>query len=90
MYCICSLRAEMYCCSLCWKDERTLLIGWGDKIKVCVIREREQLDVRDLPDKYVEIGKMPALGSPHRGGKSGKERKCQRIVRELFSFTKFK
>lgn len=47
----------MYRCSLCWKDDKTLLIGWGDKIKVCLIREREQIELRDLPDKYVEISK---------------------------------
>ncbi|KAK2146463.1 hypothetical protein LSH36_606g03004 [Paralvinella palmiformis] len=49
------LAPEMYRCSLCWKDDKTLLIGWGDKIKVCLIREREQIELRDLPDKYVEI-----------------------------------
>jgi len=29
-----SLRPELYRCCLCWKDDRTLLIGWANSIKV--------------------------------------------------------
>lgn len=29
-----SLRPDMYPCSLCWKDNVTLIIGWGASIKV--------------------------------------------------------
>lgn len=31
-----SLRPDMYPCSLCWKDNTTLIIGWGASVKVCV------------------------------------------------------
>jgi hypothetical protein len=51
------LRPELYRCSLCWKDETTLLIGWGDTIKMCSIKNRVMQDARDLPSRYVEIGK---------------------------------
>lgn len=30
-----SLRPDMYPCSLCWKDNTTLIVGWGTSIKVC-------------------------------------------------------
>lgn len=30
-----SLRPDMYPCSLCWKDNTTLIVGWGMSIKVC-------------------------------------------------------
>ena len=29
-----SLRPDMYPCSLCWKDNQTLIVGWGKSIKV--------------------------------------------------------
>ncbi|MEQ2196289.1 hypothetical protein XENOCAPTIV_004019, partial [Xenoophorus captivus] len=29
-----SLRPDMYPCSLCWKDDTTLIVGWGASIKV--------------------------------------------------------
>uniref|UniRef100_H2M7Z1 Vacuolar protein sorting-associated protein 41 homolog n=1 Tax=Oryzias latipes TaxID=8090 RepID=H2M7Z1_ORYLA len=29
-----SLRPDMYPCSLCWKDNTTLIVGWGTSIKV--------------------------------------------------------
>ena len=50
------LRPEIYRCNLCWKDEKVLLIGWGDMVKVCVVKERASEEVRDLPNRYVEIG----------------------------------
>lgn len=31
-----SLRPDMYPCSLCWKDNTTLIIGWGSSVKVCL------------------------------------------------------
>ncbi|GAA6038514.1 hypothetical protein JCM8097_004607 [Rhodosporidiobolus ruineniae] len=34
-------RADLYKCSLHWKDDRTLLIAWADVIKVAVVKERE-------------------------------------------------
>ncbi|CAH1788445.1 unnamed protein product [Owenia fusiformis] len=52
------LRPELYRCNLCWKDTTTLLIGWGDSVKVCVIKERLSHDARDLPNRYVEIVSM--------------------------------
>ena len=32
-----SLRPDMYPCSLCWKDNVTLIIGWGTSVKVCLL-----------------------------------------------------
>ena len=58
MYTYSQLRPEIYRCNLCWKDDKTLLIGWGDMIKVCVVKERVDQEVRDLPNRYVEIGKL--------------------------------
>uniref|UniRef100_A0A8C8G360 Vacuolar protein sorting-associated protein 41 homolog n=1 Tax=Oncorhynchus tshawytscha TaxID=74940 RepID=A0A8C8G360_ONCTS len=50
-----SLRPDMYPCSLCWKDNSTLIIGWGSSIKICVVKERGHTELRDLPSRYVEI-----------------------------------
>ncbi|XP_078703981.1 vacuolar protein sorting-associated protein 41 homolog isoform X2 [Branchiostoma floridae x Branchiostoma belcheri] len=52
------LRPELYRCNMCWKDDTTLLIGWGDSIKICKVKERDPHDVRDLPNRYVEITAM--------------------------------
>ncbi|WAQ93716.1 VPS41-like protein [Mya arenaria] len=38
-----------------FNNHRTLLIGWADTVKVCLVKERKEQDVRDLPPKYVEI-----------------------------------
>ncbi|XP_064614137.1 vacuolar protein sorting-associated protein 41 homolog [Liolophura sinensis] len=58
-----SHRSDMYRCNLAWKDDRTLLIGWANGIKVCVVKERAQDDIRDLPSRYVEITAMFKLES---------------------------
>uniref|UniRef100_A0A2K6UTV7 Vacuolar protein sorting-associated protein 41 homolog n=1 Tax=Saimiri boliviensis boliviensis TaxID=39432 RepID=A0A2K6UTV7_SAIBB len=51
-----SLRPDMYPCSLCWKDNVTLIIGWGTSVKViCSVKERHASEMRDLPSRYVEI-----------------------------------
>uniref|UniRef100_S4RIT6 Vacuolar protein sorting-associated protein 41 homolog n=1 Tax=Petromyzon marinus TaxID=7757 RepID=S4RIT6_PETMA len=50
-----SLRPEIYPCSLCWKDDLTLFIGWADTVKICVVKERVATENRDLPRRYVEI-----------------------------------
>uniref|UniRef100_A0A3B3TDL1 Vacuolar protein sorting-associated protein 41 homolog n=1 Tax=Paramormyrops kingsleyae TaxID=1676925 RepID=A0A3B3TDL1_9TELE len=50
-----SLRPDMYPCSLCWKDNCTLIIGWGTSVKICVVKERDPSEMRDLPSRYVEI-----------------------------------
>ena len=49
------LRPELHRCNLCWKDSRTLIIGWGSNVKVCVVKERAEQEIRDLPHRYVEI-----------------------------------
>uniref|UniRef100_A0ACB8FTN6 Vacuolar protein sorting-associated protein 41 n=1 Tax=Sphaerodactylus townsendi TaxID=933632 RepID=A0ACB8FTN6_9SAUR len=51
-----SLRPDMYPCSLCWKDNLTLIIGWGNSVKICYVKERHASEMRDLPSRYVEIG----------------------------------
>uniref|UniRef100_A0A674CTX5 Vacuolar protein sorting-associated protein 41 homolog n=1 Tax=Salmo trutta TaxID=8032 RepID=A0A674CTX5_SALTR len=50
-----SLRPDMYPCSLCWKDNSTLIIGWGSSVKICAVKERDHAEMRDLPSRYVEI-----------------------------------
>lgn len=90
-----SLRPDMYPCSLCWKDNTTLIVGWGTSIKVCfvscssehrsqapavaafpsnrlislqicVVKERNPTEMRDLPSRYVEIGtKCPISSSAY-------------------------
>uniref|UniRef100_A0A8C4RPL1 Vacuolar protein sorting-associated protein 41 homolog n=1 Tax=Erpetoichthys calabaricus TaxID=27687 RepID=A0A8C4RPL1_ERPCA len=50
-----SLRPDMYPCSLCWKDNTTLIIGWGTSVKICIVKERDPTEMRDLPSRYVEI-----------------------------------
>uniref|UniRef100_A0A8C8GF91 Vacuolar protein sorting-associated protein 41 homolog n=1 Tax=Oncorhynchus tshawytscha TaxID=74940 RepID=A0A8C8GF91_ONCTS len=50
-----SLRSDMYPCSLCWKDNSTLIIGWGSSVKICAVKERDHAEMRDLPSRYVEI-----------------------------------
>ncbi|XP_055446743.1 vacuolar protein sorting-associated protein 41 homolog isoform X5 [Bubalus kerabau] len=50
-----SLRPDMYPCSLCWKDNVTLIIGWGTSVKICSVKERHASEMRDLPSRYVEI-----------------------------------
>ncbi|XP_015273395.1 PREDICTED: vacuolar protein sorting-associated protein 41 homolog [Gekko japonicus] len=50
-----SLRPDMYPCSLCWKDNLTLIIGWGNSVKICYVKERHASEMRDLPSRYVEI-----------------------------------
>ncbi|CAH2283279.1 vacuolar sorting-associated 41 homolog [Pelobates cultripes] len=50
-----SLRPDMYPCSLFWKDNLTLVVGWGKSVKVCSVKERHASEVRDLPSRYVEI-----------------------------------
>lgn len=50
-----SLRPDMYPCSLCWKDSVTLIIGWGTSVKICSVKERHASEMRDLPNRYVEI-----------------------------------
>ncbi|XP_065186438.1 vacuolar protein sorting-associated protein 41 homolog [Sycon ciliatum] len=56
-----SPRAELYRCNLCWRGDRTLLIGWGNSVKVCTVKERPKKDVRDLPSLYVEITHMTSV-----------------------------
>ncbi|XP_033639458.1 vacuolar protein sorting-associated protein 41 homolog isoform X2 [Asterias rubens] len=49
------LRPEIYPCQLCWKDNVTLLVGWANTVKICVVKERRQLEGKDMPNRYVEI-----------------------------------
>ena len=58
MLAIFRLDVKIFRCNLCWKDDKTLIIGWADSIKVCCIRKRTEISSKraDLPDYYVEIG----------------------------------
>ncbi|KAJ3116451.1 Vacuolar protein sorting-associated protein 41 [Physocladia obscura] len=64
-----SPRADLFRCNLCWKDDNTLMIGWADSVKICVVKERSKTDgviasvgnttsavtPVNLPSKFVEI-----------------------------------
>lgn len=54
------LRRDLYSCCMFWKNDTTLLMGWGDSVKVCEVKQRPQVIPYDpdLPDKYVEISCM--------------------------------
>ena len=47
---------EHYRCNLRWSDDRTLLIGWVDIVRVCQIRKRSihEMANRDLPEYVVD------------------------------------
>lgn len=52
-----------YTCQFSWKDKKTLLIGWSNTVRVCLIKERSremmnEAQLRELPKKYVEIISM--------------------------------
>ena len=49
-------RAELFKCSLTWKDDSTLVIGWADFIKIVKIRHRPPSQILSTgSDRYVEI-----------------------------------
>ncbi|XP_045596774.1 vacuolar protein sorting-associated protein 41 homolog isoform X1 [Procambarus clarkii] len=56
-----ALPCDQYPPHLCWPDDRTLIVGWGDSVKVCRVRDRvtnpSQLAPGpvDLPPHYLEI-----------------------------------
>ncbi|CAK9833550.1 Vacuolar protein sorting-associated protein 41 homolog [Anthophora retusa] len=47
---------EYYRCNLRWSDDRTLLIGWVDIVRICQIRKRsiQEMVNRDLPEYAVD------------------------------------
>ncbi|CAG5117731.1 unnamed protein product, partial [Candidula unifasciata] len=50
------MRPELCVCQLVWRDTKTLLIGWGDRVKICVVKEQNKADMKEnLPTRYVEI-----------------------------------
>jgi hypothetical protein len=59
MFAFCySALPEHYRCNLCWKNSTTLLVGWVDTVRVCMIRKRSlaELSNRELPEFVVEPG----------------------------------
>ncbi|GAA5973692.1 hypothetical protein JCM11641_005083 [Rhodosporidiobolus odoratus] len=56
-----SPRADLFKCSLVWKDDRTLLIAWADFIKVAVIKEREAKRSVPVPGVNAVIGASSEL-----------------------------
>ncbi|ORX39372.1 hypothetical protein BD324DRAFT_619424 [Kockovaella imperatae] len=49
-------RAELFKCSLLWKDDHTLIIGWADYIKIVRIRSRPRAQTSTgLPALTVEL-----------------------------------
>lgn len=55
---LCSASPEHYRCNLQWSDDKTLLIGWVDIVRVCQIRKRTMQEMinRDLPEFVVDPG----------------------------------
>ncbi|XP_059477900.1 vacuolar protein sorting-associated protein 41 homolog [Neocloeon triangulifer] len=52
-----NLQLERFRCNLFWKDVHTLLVGWVDSVRVCLVRRRNPAEVaenKDLPDFKVE------------------------------------
>lgn len=47
---------EQYRCNLRWSDNRTLLIGWVDIVRICEIKKRSMQEMinRDLPEFVVD------------------------------------
>ncbi|KAI4491843.1 PREDICTED: vacuolar protein sorting-associated protein 41 homolog [Polistes canadensis] len=47
---------EHYRCNLRWSDDRTLLIGWVDIVRICQIKKRSMQEMvnRDLPEFVVD------------------------------------
>lgn len=56
-----SPRPDLYKCRLAWKDDRTLLIGWADSVKVALVKDnavpRGQAGSA-LPSRYCELVAM--------------------------------
>jgi hypothetical protein len=53
-----SPRPDMFRCRLAWKDDRTLLIGWADSVKVAVVKDNVQPRGQagsQLPSRYCEL-----------------------------------
>ncbi|XP_044728250.1 vacuolar protein sorting-associated protein 41 homolog [Chrysoperla carnea] len=50
------LNIDNFRCNLRWSDQRTLLIGWIDTVRICVIRKRtyQELQNKDLPEYRVD------------------------------------
>jgi hypothetical protein len=42
-------RAELYQCTLLWKDDQTLLIAWADYIKIVRVRPRQRAAANSPP-----------------------------------------
>ena len=63
-YLIFRLRSDLYRCNLYWEDDRTLLIGWANSVKVCQVvpSEGSKVVVASSKDQtgprfYVKISK---------------------------------
>jgi len=49
-------RPELHICQLVWRDDRTLLVGWGDRVKICVVKNYPKSESREgVPNRFVEI-----------------------------------
>lgn len=55
---ICRAIPEHYRCNLRWSDDRTLLIGWVDTVRICQIKKlsNRELVNRELSEFVVEPG----------------------------------
>ncbi|XP_045469262.1 vacuolar protein sorting-associated protein 41 homolog [Harmonia axyridis] len=51
-----TLSIEKFRCNLRWADARTLLIGWVDTVRVCIIRKRSNIELanKNLPEYLVD------------------------------------
>ncbi|KFM71721.1 Vacuolar protein sorting-associated protein 41-like protein, partial [Stegodyphus mimosarum] len=51
-----SLRSDLYRCNLFWKDDRTLLVGWANTVKVCQVIPSESPKTTSLTNLKEQIG----------------------------------
>ncbi|BES91997.1 light protein [Nesidiocoris tenuis] len=42
-------------CHICWKNNFTVIIGWGDMVKVCAILEKATLPPLDVSKYYIQL-----------------------------------
>jgi len=51
-----SPRADLYRCNLCWRSDTQLLIGWGNNVQICAIKDKPKNEiVAGRPIQYVEV-----------------------------------
>lgn len=50
-----SVRPDLYSCQLVWENDRTLIIGWANFVKIAEVRERPRGDSNSISSRYLVI-----------------------------------